>query len=201
MNRFDIASKNWDQKPLSILIAKSTAQEIQNQIDLTHMDILDYGCGTGLLGFALSDNAHSLLGMDDSKGMVEVFNQKAQECGFENVKAIQHNINDQSLPKKAFDMIVISMALHHIKEINSFFKQCQQALKPNGYLCISDLDKEDGTFHAKHNNDGVEHFGFSEDEIKSLYQENGFELICLKPICTVEREIRNYPIFLSIGKI
>lgn len=201
MNRFDKAAKEWDSKPTSLLVAQATSEKIKEIIDLSHKSLLDYGCGTGLLAFAISDDASSVLGMDNSVGMIEVFNQKAQEFEFDNIKAVQHNIDTQNLPHQSFDVIVTSMTLHHIQNPNDFFAKCKDALKPHGYLCISDLDKEDGTFHAKHNNEGVHHFGFSKEEMKSFYENNGYTLIYLDDICTLERENGNFPIFLSIGQI
>lgn len=201
MNRFDKAAKEWDTKPTSQQVAKSTSQTIREFISLDNKEILDYGCGTGLLAFNLLDKAKLVVGMDSSLGMVEVFNQKANDFGFENIKAVQHNIETQELPLKAFDVIVTSMTLHHILNPDIFIKKCKKALKPNGYFCISDLDKEDGTFHAKHKNDGVNHFGFSKDEIKQFYTKNGFNLLFLDDICTLERENGDFPIFLSIGQL
>lgn len=201
MNRFDKAAKDWDSKPTSVLVAKETSTHIAQHIDLTNKDILDYGCGTGLLAFSLSDDVKSMLGMDNSQGMVDVFNEKAQKFGFSNTKAVKHNIDVESLPKNSYDVIVTSMTLHHITHPNEFFQKCKEALKPNGYLCISDLDEEDGTFHAKHNNDGVHHFGFSHQQIKAFYENNGYSVQFLENICELERENGTFPIFLSIGQI
>lgn len=201
MNRFDIAAKDWDTKPTSLLIAKATSEKIREFLTLDHKSILDYGCGTGLLAFNLSNETNSVLGMDNSSGMIEVFNQKVKQFSFSNIKAIQHNIDAANLPFQAFDVIVTSMTLHHIQSPSDFFEKCKYALKPNGYLCISDLDEEDGTFHEKHNNDGVFHFGFSKDYIQHLHNLHAFKVIYLDDICTLERENGNFPIFLSIGQI
>ena len=201
MNRFDIAAKEWDTKPTSQLVAKSTSEIMRENISLEDKEILDYGCGTGLLAFSISDEAKRVTGMDNSAGMVEVFNQKAQDFGFTNIQAVQHNIDNEELPQNTFDIIVTSMTLHHIQNPNDFFIKCKKALKPNGYLCISDLDEEDGTFHEKHKNDGVHHFGFSKAQMAQFYTNNGYTLIYLDDICTLERENGNFPIFLSIGQI
>lgn len=201
MNRFDLAAKEWDTKPTSQLVAKATSEKIRENISLENKQILDYGCGTGLLAFSISDEAKRVTGMDNSAGMVEVFNQKAQDFGFTNIQAVQHNIDNEELPQNTFDIIVTSMTLHHILNPNDFFIKCKKALKPNGYLCISDLDEEDGTFHEKHKNDGVHHFGFSKAQMAQFYTNNGYTLIYLDDICTLERENGNFPIFLSIGQI
>ena len=111
--------------------------------------------------------------MDNSQGMVDKFNEKAKELNYKNVKAIKHNINEQDLPKNEYDVIATSMTLHHIKDTNMFIRKCKESLKIGGYLCINDLENEDGTFHKKHNNDGVEHFGF---DIKDQLQPDIYAL-------------------------
>lgn len=202
MNRFDEAAKSWDSKPSSVAIAKACVENINEIIDVKDdFKILDYGCGTGLIAFGLSNAKHNVLGMDYSKGMVEKFNEKAKELNYENVKAIQHNINEENLPKNEFDLIATSMTLHHILDTNMFVRKCKEALKVGGYLCINDLVSEDGTFHKKHNNDGVEHFGFDVKELCEKIYNHGFEIIESKVVHTDYRNEKDYPIFQIIAKL
>lgn len=201
MNRFDNVAQDWESKTSRVQIAKSSVDNIKEIIDLKpDFKILDYGCGTGLIGFGLSNETNTVVGMDYSKGMVEKFNEKAKELNFTNINAIQHNINEQELPQNEFDLIAISMTLHHIKDTNMFIKKAKSALKNDGYLCINDLVSEDGTFHSEHKNDGVEHFGYDKDELCKLLQDNGFELIEYKIVYTDYRNDKEYPIFQIIAK-
>ena len=201
MNRFDNVAQDWESKPSRVLIAKSSVDNIIETIDLKHdFKILDYGCGTGLIGFGLSNETNTVIGMDYSIGMVEKFNSKAKELGFTNISAIQHNINEQELPQNEFDLIAISMTLHHIKDTEMFIKKAKSALKNGGYLCINDLVKEDGTFHDEHKNEGVEHFGYDKEELCNLIKNNGFEIIEYKIVYTDHRNNKDYPIFQIIAK-
>lgn len=196
MNRFDEASKTWDLKPSSLAIAKACVENINKTIKLKdNAKILDYGCGTGLVAFSLSNVTNEVIGMDNSAGMVEQFNKKALELNFSNIKAIKHNIENEDLPQNEFDLITISMSLHHIKDTNMFIKKAYNALTTNGYLAINDLDKEDGTFHKKHNNDGVFHFGFDKNELENMLINSGFKIINYKIVHKDEREDRKFPIF------
>lgn len=196
MNRFDEASKTWDLKPSSLAIAKACVENINKTIKLKdNAKILDYGCGTGLVAFSLSNVTNEVVGMDNSVGMVEQFNKKALELNFSNVKAIKHNIENEDLPQNEFDLITINMSLHHIKDTNIFIKKAYNALTTNGYLVINDLDKEDGTFHKKHNNDGVFHFGFDKNELENILINSGFKIINYKIVHKDEREDRKFPIF------
>jgi ubiquinone/menaquinone biosynthesis C-methylase UbiE len=201
MNRFDNVAKDWESKPSRVQIAKSSVDNIIEIIDLKpNFKILDYGCGTGLVGFGLSNETNTVIGMDYSIGMVEKFNEKAKSLGFTNINAIQHNINEQDLPQNEFDLIAISMTLHHIKDTNMFIQKAKFSLKVDGYLCINDLVKEDGTFHDEHKNDGVEHFGYDKEELCKLIKYNGFELIEYKIVYTDYRNNKEYPIFQIIAK-
>jgi ubiquinone/menaquinone biosynthesis C-methylase UbiE len=202
MNRFDNVAADWESKPSRVQTAKSSVDNIKEVIDLKpNFKILDYGCGTGLIGFGLSTETNEVIGMDYSIGMVEKFNVKAKELGFTNISAIQHNINEQDLPSKEFDLIAISMTLHHIKDTNMFIKKARMGLKDGGYLCINDLVTEDGTFHDEHKNEGVEHFGYDKDELCNLIESNGFEIVEYKIVYIDHRNNKDYPIFQIIAKV
>ncbi len=198
MNRFDKAAAQWDAKSNRVNIAKSAVEAIKARVDLKDKVILDYGCGTGLLAYGLSDDAKEVIGMDSSRGMLEVFDQKAKDMGFENVHSRYHDANDHALEAHSYDVIVSSMTLHHIKDPASFIKECAKALTPGGALCISDLDEEDGCFHS-HGNEGVEHFGFSKAQLRSFYEAAGLEVRFLEDIHSVDKEHKSYPILLAVG--
>ena len=200
MNRFDNVASDWEAKTSRVQIAKSSVDNIKEIVDLkADFKILDYGCGTGLIGFGLSNETNTVVGMDYSIGMVEKFNAKAKELNFTNISAIQHNINKEDLPHKEFDLIAISMTLHHIKDTNMFIQKANAGLKTGGYLCINDLVSEDGTFHSEHKNDGVEHFGYDKDELCTLIENNNFDIIEYKIVYTDDRNNSEYPIFQIIA--
>ena len=202
LNRFDKAAASWDSKPSSLAIAKACVENIKKHINLKkNINILDYGCGTGLVAIALSYEENTVLGMDYSQGMVDAFNEKINKLNYNNIKAIKHNINDEELPKKSYDLITTSMTLHHIEDTNMFIEKCKVALKDGGYLCINDLDEEDGTFHSKHKNDGVSHFGFERVALSKVLINNGFKIIDYKIVHIDKRNDKEYPIFNIIAKI
>lgn len=198
MNRFDEAAKQWDSKSKRVEIAKNIVHNIKENISLKNKTILDYGCGTGLLAYGISDDAKKVIGMDSSHGMLKAFKEKNTILNFTNVTSEFHDANDMDLGKNRFDVIVSSMTLHHIKDTQNFINHCYESLKHKGFLAIADLDQEDGNFHS-HGNDGVEHLGFSFETIKQIYQNAGFEIKFLQNIHHVKKEQKEYPIFLAIG--
>jgi len=201
LNRFDKAAASWDSKSSSLAIAKACVENIKIYINLKkNMNILDYGCGTGLVAIALSYEENTVLGMDYSQGMVDTFNEKINKLNYNNIKAIKHNINKDELAKNSYDLITTSMTLHHIEDTNMFIEKCKLALKNDGYLCINDLDEEDGTFHSKHKNDGVFHFGFEKVALSKILINNGFKIIDYKIVHIDKRNDKEYPIFNIIAK-
>ncbi|KLE11021.1 methyltransferase [Aliarcobacter butzleri L355] len=201
MSRFDERAKNWDKKQTTLDKSDACINHLKEKIDFSNIkNILDYGCGTGLIAFNLVEENNEVLGLDNSYGMIEEFNKKVKEKNLSNIKAKKHNILEEDLPKNSFDLIVISMSLHHIEDIDMFFKKSFEALKNGGYICVNDLDKEDGSFHAKHNNEGVYHFGFSKDELVETAKKIGFSDSSFDIVYIFERENGNFPIFNFIAK-
>lgn len=71
MNRFDKAAKTWDKKQSSIDSSNTCVKNLLENITLKDdAEILDYGCGTGFIAFALSNDTNNILGMEDRKSVV-----------------------------------------------------------------------------------------------------------------------------------
>ncbi|MFN4307367.1 class I SAM-dependent methyltransferase [Sulfurihydrogenibium azorense] len=202
MTRFDMAALTWDEKPMRVNIAKNVAENIKKHIPLNKdMKLLDFGCGTGLLTFFLIDKVGRAVGVDSSQGMCEVFLKKAKENNIDNVEVLNVDLEKQDIDQK-FDVIVSSMALHHVKDTQNILKKFYSLLNDGRYIAIADLVKEDGTFHD--DNEGVEHFGFDLEELKSLFEKVGFKDVQYDIAYTVVKERdgqnREYPIFLMVGR-
>ena len=58
---FDQEAASWDQVPRRVKVAQDIAQSIIREISLTlDIDIMDFGCGTGLLTFSLQPFVRSI---------------------------------------------------------------------------------------------------------------------------------------------
>ena len=170
---FDQEAANWDQVPGRVKVAQDIAQTMIREISLTpDMDVLDFGCGTGLLTLALRPFVRSITGVDSSPGMLDVFKTKIKEQNLNNVKAEYIDLDKGDILTGSYHVIVSSMTLHHIKNITPLLKQFYSILLPSGQLAIADLDLDDGKFHS--NNEGVFHFGFDRNELLRILIDIGF---------------------------
>ena len=198
-NRFDEAAATWDEEPRRVRLARAVADEIARQIHLSHnMDVLDFGCGTGLLTLALQPLVRSVTGADASSGMLDVLKQKVQAQGLANVETI---LLDSKVPLSLdarFHLIVSSMALHHVANLAPLFSRFHKQLEPGGRVGLADLDREDGSFHEDARD--VFHLGFERSELQTLLAAAGFVGLDVTTATITRKENRDYPVFLITGR-
>ena len=198
MSRFDRLAQEWDLKPERVESAKKVSDKLKSLFTLKGMDILDYGAGTGLVTFDLCDEARRVVAMDYSTKMLQEIDKKAQKAGIDNVHTRHHDMNNEDLPKEQFDLFISSMTMHHIEDTKGFLTKAKSSLVKGGYVAITDLELEDGTFHSMGNED-VAHFGFDTQKLKTLFKEMGLEVVLFEIVEVISKK-RDYPIFLIVGK-
>ena len=196
--KFDEASKEWDKSDFKLNLAKNITDAILEELTFDGSQrVLDFGCGTGLVGLNIAPFVKSVVGADVSQGMLEMFDTKAVASVIDNVSSLLVDENSP-LPFETFDVITSAMALHHIKDPNEVFQRFSQALKSGGMIAIADLAKEDGTFHR--DNTGVYHFGFDEKEWDNFCVQNGFESPTMTRAYRVLKEGKEYDVVLCCAR-
>ena len=201
---FDIDSLNWDserRKNRAKLIAEEISKSIQEEKQYT---ALEFGCGTGLLSFCLNDKFEMITLVDTSKGMIDVLNAKIEKYKMNNMKSYQIDINkNHILPDNSYDIIYTSMALHHIIDTETTIKNLYRLLKKEGYLCIVELDEDDGSFH-KEEKDFNGHNGFNQNSLKNLLLEIGLEEVEVHTFYNDKKLVGEtnvkYSLFLMVGR-
>ena len=199
---FDKDAKDWDKDPKKVERAKIFAKEINDFIKPNGvMKAMEFGCGTGLLSYELKEAFHSITLVDNSQGMIEVLREKIKNDGIKNFTPVYLNLLEEDLNQNNFDVIYTLMTLHHIVDLDKILQIFNSMLKVNGYFCIADLVKEDGSFHSDSSTfDG--HNGFDKDKLSAILLKNGFEMKSYK-ICTeaereIDSKIKKYPLFLMM---
>jgi SAM-dependent methyltransferase len=199
IERFDQAAPTWEAEERRVLLARGVTEAIAKRCALpAELDVLDFGCGTGLVALGLRPLVRSVTGVDTSRGMLDVFERKLVERGIEGVRAL-HLLPDAplSLPER-FDLVVSSMTLHHVADLAPLFARFRDHLRPGGRVALADLDLEDGTFHDDAR--GVVHLGFERDAIAALLAGAGFVDVAVETATVTRKGDRSYPVFLATGR-
>lgn len=94
-------------------------------------DILDLGCGNGLLTANLARLVPNgnVIGVDASEGMIEVAKEKEEN----NLKFLLMDLNEIDLNRQ-FDFIFSNATLHWIKNHNQLWTKIHKLLNPNGFV-------------------------------------------------------------------
>ncbi|QTA84916.1 class I SAM-dependent methyltransferase [Desulfonema magnum] len=200
---FDEKAKEWDKHPVINENCRIFTEEIRKNISLSSdMNLLEFGCGTGLVSMNFYSSVRSLIMTDTSQGMLDVLKQKIKHNNINNMELHCEDIFNLELPKQHFDLIYTLMALHHVADIKELLDRFHKLLKPGGYFCIGDLEPEDGSFHG---DESSVHNGFDTSELKNTVEETGFEVtkayrmhIMKKP--DADGNLREYPMFFMSAK-
>ena len=196
-DHFANKADNWDKGDIRKSTPFAIAEAIKKRFELNKdMEIMDFGVGTGLLGFEIAKEVKKVFGVDMSLSMLKKLEEKnTPEL---SIEAICQDIVKVPLTQK-FDGIISSMTLHHVEDLEAFFVSIKKNLIDTGFLAIADLEKEDGTFHS--DNEGVYHFGFQKEELCRIVEACGFKNIVFENITTINKPQRNFGVFLLTATI
>ena len=199
---FDSKSRQWDENPVFQERGLKIANAVRKAVPLhREMSALDYGCGTGLLSFPLKDELGAILMADSSGGMLKVVAEKIAAQGVTNMTPVKLDLLVDPLPAQRFDLIVTAMTLHHVPDTDHILRVFHDLLNPGGYLCIADLDQEDGSFHGP---EVDVHHGFDQADLSRRTAQAGFADMHFQTVFTItktrETGTQDYPVFLMTAR-
>ena len=143
-----------------------------------HGRYADLGVGDGLLTLMLAEIAHSVTAVDINANVLEQLAARAKAKGLANVETKQGEIESLPLSDASYDVVVMSQALHHAKDVLRALKEARRALIPGGRLLVIDL--------LAHNEEWVReqfghvHLGFTEAGLGALFEQAGFERVSVQ---------------------
>lgn len=199
---FDSKARQWDENPVFQARADKIAAAIQAAVPLNRsMRALDYGSGSGMLSFPLQARLGHITLKDTSAGMLSVAAEKIAAWGINNMTTRLMDLTAAALPDERYDLIYSSMTLHHIPDTDAILKTFYALLNPGGWLCIADLDQEDGSFHGSH----VDvHHGFERSALAARAVQAGFGEPDFNTVFEISKEsesgTRAYPVFLMLAR-
>lgn len=202
MTDFDAAARTWDADPQKVERARHVADAIAAAVPgLPRMQVLEYGSGTGLLGFALCSRAAAVTLADSSREMTAVAREKIVALGAANVRAVELDLASAEPPADRYDLVCTLLTLHHVADTAALLRRFHDALRPGGIVCISDLDAEDGSFHGP---GFTGHHGFRREDVAAQLRAAGFRDAGITTVLEIEKQtaagVRRFPVFLAVAR-
>ena len=99
-------------------------------------NILELGCGTGLLTQALHQKGYDILGSDLSQTAIDYAHRKYPELKFFAFSAEQIPYPDSS-----FDIVLSFDVLEHLHNVDKHLQEIRRVLKQNGYYLFQTPNK------------------------------------------------------------
>ena len=106
---------------------------------LNKINILDIGCGGGLLSEPMSRLGADVVGIDASEKNIKIAKMHAVK---NNLKIEYKTTSPEKLKtNKKFDVILNMEIVEHVEDVNFFIKSCAKLLKKNGIMFVATLNK------------------------------------------------------------
>lgn len=190
-SEWDEYADGWDSDEFAVLYAKEAFGSLSNIVNLEDANLLDFGCGTGLLTEKFSPVANHIVALDTSSKMLAVLSGKK----LPNVTTINEPLSakliaeNQSL-NQGFDVIIASSVFGFLSDYEATLSLLKPVLKPLGTIVqwdwLSQGEKSD--------------FGLSEDRVISAYEKSGLTLVALTQPFSLSGRNGIMPVLMGVAR-
>ena len=138
----------------------------------------DLGCGTGQMTAALAPFVGHVIAVDASAAMLQAAKKRLQ--GFENIELRCGDLEALPIDDSRLDAATLALVLHHLAEPDRALAEVARVLKPRGRLLIVDMLPHDRESYRQQM--GHAWLGFSDEHVRRILTESGFEEIRTVPL-------------------
>lgn len=190
-----------EDEDIRVKRAHAVSIEIESYMGHGPLEVMEFGCKTGLISLNLKNKISEGLLVDSSAENIKELEQKLRDRHLSHLQTYTGDILESDIDRQ-FDVIYSSMVMHHIKDFKAVIKKLVSYLKNNGKLIIVDLLPDSGEFHRHHLEfDG--HHGFTINEMVAALKEADLKEVTGRKFYSSYKPIENknhpYSLFSVIG--
>lgn len=146
---------------------------------LPPLDVVDFGCGTGVLTVELARWAGHVTAIDRSEGALQKAKAEAARQQLRNIRFLAADLEKLPLEAASADLVVISQSLHHVGNIDAVLAEAARLLKPGGRVVVLELLPHDEAWVKARL--GHQHLGFDPDAVQAAMARAGLETQLVHP--------------------
>jgi len=214
--RFNAEAAAWDNNPFVRAMSLEAWKAIQQYLpslfgqEKEKPNVLEIGCGTGLLSFEVAPAARRLVAVDAAKGMIDVLSSKlSSPTAPQNILPLAlllEDPEDKRLPpadeanpdgpRLKYDLITSHLVLHHIADLKPVLTTMLGCLKEGGVIALTDFEDfgpEARRFHPESKMEGVERHGVPREWMAALMEEVGFKNVRVEVAWDHTKMVEKYP--------
>ncbi len=191
MSDWDEYAEGWNDNPDVVEYAENAFNSLLEIITLNHLNILDFGCGTGNLSERMAPFADQIVATDTSEQMIAVLTAK-------NLGNVDAHVLDivgsdlKALPAFArkFDLITASSVMAFVEDYKETLCALRPLLAPNGTIVQWDWLKTGDE----------ESFGFNSEKILASYQYAGYQLPAITHPFSISSDMGTMKVIMAVAR-
>lgn len=146
---------------------------------LPPLEVVDFGCGTGVLTVELARWARRVTAIDRSAAALEQASARAAREGLTNVTFLEADLHELGLAAGKKDLVVVSQSLHHVQDPAAVLAEAARILKPGGKIVVLELMPHTETWVRERL--GHVHLGLEPQALQAQLAEAGFHKVHFTP--------------------
>jgi len=191
ISEWDDYADGWDNDESAALYSKEAFNSLSNIVNVENSNLLDFGCGTGLLTEKLSPVANHIVALDTSSKMLAVLTGK----NFPNVTTITEPLSAQLIAENqslnnGFDVIVASSVCGFLSDYEATLSLLKSVLNPLGTFVQWDWLSQDEKSD----------FGLSKERVISAYEKSGLTLVALTQPFSLSSRNGAMPVLMGVAR-
>src|SRR6185503_12886871 len=133
--------------------------------------VADLGCGTGQVSASIAPFVARVIAVDASAAMLQAAKKRLH--GIHNIELRRGELEALPIDDARIDAATLMLVLHHVPEPERALHEVARVLKPGGRLVIVDMLPHDRDSYRQQM--GHVWLGFSDDHVRRLLSESGFD--------------------------
>lgn len=137
--------------------------------------VADLGTGTGYLLPLLGRHFAKVIGIDNSRPMLELARKRADETGVsEHIELKEGDLENLPVEDAAVDLAVAVLMLHHLPDVEAALHEVRRILKPGGKLLVVEIrDHDNEAFRVRM---ADRRPGIAADQLETWIRKAGLEV-------------------------
>ena len=141
---WDLDGPFWPLHKLNALRIKWILAQLKTQNNkerpLASMKVLDIGCGGGILSESLARQGAIVTAIDVVEKNIKVAKAHAKHSGLQ-IDYQLISVEQMVETKQQFDIVFNMEVVEHVVDVNSFIRDCNTLVKPNGTQFIASINR------------------------------------------------------------
>lgn len=121
-------------------LAERYGMHVGAERPLSGLDVLDVGCGGGLVAEGLAEMGARVIGIDASESSIAVARRHAEQSGVavDYECAVPEDLADRH---RVFDTVVAMEVVEHVADLNAFLQALADVTHPGGVVLLATLNR------------------------------------------------------------